>query len=73
MVDTVSSHKRPRQVSTQVGQEFAELLKSPHVETTGKAVQSVAHCFLKSIRYSVGVLAGLVNKNMVVDGIFCLF
>nr|KAJ3420189.1 Carbon-nitrogen hydrolase [Polyrhizophydium stewartii] len=37
--------KRPREVSPEMGQEFASILRIPHVETTAKAPKSIAFCF----------------------------
>ncbi|KAI9093785.1 P-loop containing nucleoside triphosphate hydrolase protein, partial [Phlyctochytrium arcticum] len=53
MVDNVSSKasgdKRLRQVTRDMGQSFADLLKLPFTETTIMAPQSVAHCFRQLI------------------------
>ncbi|KND04487.1 uncharacterized protein SPPG_00215 [Spizellomyces punctatus DAOM BR117] len=71
MVDNVTSDptvhlldKRPRQVTRDMGQSFANLLRLPFTETTVMAPQSVAHCFRQLI-----LIAQEQSRSMVTAGL----
>ncbi|KAJ3276492.1 hypothetical protein HK104_003659, partial [Borealophlyctis nickersoniae] len=57
----VAVEKRPRAVTSQTGQSFADLLCLPFFETTVKAPQSVAHCFRSLVTLSQTKTRALVS------------
>ncbi|KAH6562170.1 hypothetical protein BASA62_009311 [Batrachochytrium salamandrivorans] len=56
----LSTAKRPRQISSQMGQMFADILHIPHDETTSKAPQSITYCFRKLISEAQNKAAGMM-------------
>ncbi|TPX60452.1 hypothetical protein SpCBS45565_g07521 [Spizellomyces sp. 'palustris'] len=71
MVDNVTSDpnvhlldKRPRQVTRDMGQSFANLVHLPFTETTVMAPQSVAHCFRQLI-----IIAQEQSRSMTMAGL----
>ncbi|KAK5669830.1 GTP-binding [Batrachochytrium dendrobatidis] len=62
-----SGKKRPRQVSPQMGQMFADILRIPHDQTTSKAPHSIAYCFRKLVAEAQRKAAGLLIASLVMS------
>ncbi|KAI8926403.1 hypothetical protein BC831DRAFT_456568 [Entophlyctis helioformis] len=77
MVDTVTSdvslggvrrgNKRPREVPTAMGQQFADILRIPFAETTGRAPQSISFCFRTLLVEAQRKASLLVSSSSIVE------